>query len=214
MHRIELEPIRRVTVLPAPVMLEVVTANRSLCLLTEPDPGSRQEQVVAWPDRSVFTIDDRTGLFQAQTPYGDFAYHWPPAYRSCDLFTFLASLDFGYFMGKASSKPYREPDWERTFRNLRKEILEHRRKWGDLTRDQARGCWEELESIERNQPFGEEGFYRLWWDSPDLSKWTNSEPVSISYRDTFAARHFWDVIWQALVSSEAFRSYMKKTEAA
>lgn len=202
--RIELPPVRQVRERPAPVMIEVITGNRWLNSL---EPMKDKDQVGAWRERSLFTLDEASGLVTAETDYGSFSYFWPPAHRSRDLFTFLADLDFGYFMGKAAKQPYQELDLERTMRVLRTELVEARRR-NNCTRAEARDRWTALAEIDADNPRSEDEFLRRWYDDRDLVRWYDGELPPLYSRDTFGARHFWDVIWATLIASEPFRARM------
>lgn len=210
MSAVDLPPIRIAREMPAPVMIEVITGNRTLRSL---EPVKDIDQVTAWRDRAIFTIDEATGLVMCESQYGTFSYHWPPAYRSCDIFTFLASLDFDYFMKKAAKEPYREIDLDRTIANLREDLLRERRQ-RDVKKDAARDRWDALAAIAGEYPRTDDDFLRFWFNDSDLVGWFGGDIPSIYSRDTFSARHFWDVIWMTLIESEPFCSRKAPKEQA
>jgi hypothetical protein len=209
---IALPPFASVAEIEAPVTFEVFTGRRYLHALEEPDVG--KGQIRCWRERARFSIDDASGLVQAETEYGTFSYYWPPAYRSEDLFTFLADLDFDYFMNKAAKQPYRVLDLNRTIASFRREIIRERRE-GWMERDVARDRWEGLDRLEGEAPQSGDEFMRIWHDISALSDWLYGADVSYHEMDHGGARHFWDVIWAALIASTEFRRHMRpKAEAA
>jgi hypothetical protein len=205
---IELPPISTVTEVPAPVTFKVITGRRYLHALGEPPDG--QNDVRAGRERSTIMIDEQSGLVLIESDYGAYAYHWPPAHRVEDIFTFLAHLDFDYFMNKAAKQPWREID-------LRKTIDHHRRtvrgeRWQrDITKEEARDRWDALDGLLAEAPATIDEFLRLWHEPHALYSWLYGADVAIVSRNTFAARYFWDVIWKALIESDAFRVHMKRT---
>lgn len=178
----------------APVMIEVITGNR---WITNGEERSNRE-------RSLFTLHEQTGLFQAETPYGTYSYTWPPAHRRENLFDFLASLDFGYFMGKAYAGDYRELDLAATCGELRKMIIEKRID-SDLDKDNAREAWDRLRALEDEGARDENEFAHAWNDAM-LEGLCSVFDLPFNHRDKFECRHFWDVIWPVLINSDPFRS--------
>src|SRR3546814_15212613 len=87
--------------------------HRDLHLLTPSFPTRRSSEA--------------TGAFSCQSGFMDFAYTWHPSRRESDIFTFLASLDFDYFMEKACKCPWRIFDLDRTIAHHRDEIRTERR---------------------------------------------------------------------------------------
>lgn len=182
--------------MPGPIMFEVITHTEG---------GKFRE-------RSVFTLDEVTGLFMAESPYGTFSYYWPPAYRCSNLYTFIAGLDFDYFMNKAAKQPYREMDLERTLKGCRRDLIEERRKWGDPTKDRAREIWDALKSIEHNGPFSsEESFLHHWYYDSTLGDWRQPYDISVTRRDRYCARFFFDTILDTLIKSDAYRARIDTT---
>lgn len=210
-HTISLPPIATVAEVPAAVTFEVITGSRYLHALEQPDNG--QDQIRSWRERSRFSIDEATGLVQAETEYGTFSYYWPPAYRSEDLFTFLAHLDFYYFMGKAAKQPHRVLDLPRTLAELRRDIIRDRRD-GSIGRAAARDRWEGLDRLDGEAPQSGDAFMRIWHDISELADWLYGADVSYHEMDHGGARYFWDVIWAALIGSDAFRRHMRPKAAA
>jgi hypothetical protein len=211
MTPIALPPIAIVAEVPAPVTFEVITGRRYLHALEEPDDGSNQ--VRGFRERSRFSFDEATGLVQIESEYGTFSYYWPPAYRGEDLFTFLADLDFDYFMGKAAKQRYRILDLERTLTDLRLRLIEGRRG-GWIGRGVARDRWEALERLEGEHMVTGEDFMRVWHDVSELADWLYGMDAYYLEKDDPGARHFWDVIWKALIDSPEFRRHMKPKAVA
>jgi hypothetical protein len=171
----------------SPVVIEVVT-----------DEGG-------WKSRSVFHLDEASGLVMAESAWGTYSYYWPPAYRDSNLFAFLASLDFDYFMGKAARQPWRELDEERTFAHHQRAIVDERRS-GDLTRERARILWEALTRFVAGGYAGSSAeFLNLWHQSPELAEWRYGPDVVTVERDTAEARQFWHGPWLGLLGSAPFR---------
>ena len=212
MSVIDLPPIAEVTQVSAPVTFHVITGRRYLHALEEPAKGL--DQIRAWRERSIFMIDEHTGLVAAETEYGTYSYYWPPAYRSDDIFTFLARLDFDYFMNKAAKQPYRVLDFDRTLAELRRDLLQDRRDH-NVDKASARDRWEALASIEAEYPLNEDGFYHHWHGNGALTDWLYGADIPLLSKDHGSARYFWEVIWHTLINSEPFRAHMKsKTVAA
>lgn len=161
-----------------------------------------------WRERSVFQMDESSGLFMAETPWGTFSYYWPPAYRGCNLFQFLASLDFDYFMGKAAKQPSREIDATETVRRYRAELIQHRRRYMELDKQTTRELWDLLGSLEDNRSRDE--FLNAWAGSP-LDRWISVFDASVCERDTAAARAFWDGPWRQLITSAAWVKRARET---
>lgn len=206
-----LQPLAHVAEVAAPITFEVITGNRYIRVVDGPIPWG---EIKSYRERSIFLIDDRTGLVSAETEYGSYAYHWPPAHRGEDIFTFLASLQFDYFMGKAAKQLYREIDLDRTIRDYRLQLVQTRRD-RELSKEAARACWAALESllheVDRRLP---DDFVHAWYRSNALCRWIDACDVGPWLADTHQARHFWDVIWATLISSDAFRRRMVAKEAA
>jgi hypothetical protein len=208
---IPLPPIAIVAEVPAPVTFEVITGRRYLHALEAPDDG--RDQVRGFRERARFSIDDASGLVQIESEYGTFSYYWPPAHRREDLFTFLASLDFYYFMGKAAKQPHRVLDLDRTIAGFRKEILMERRSLviGPAT---ARYRWDGLDRLDGEAPQSGDDFMRIWHDISDLADWLYGADVSYHEMDHGGARHFWDEVWATLIASPEYRRHMRPKAAA
>src|SRR3546814_11053560 len=81
-------------------------------------------------------------------------YTWHPSRRESDIFTFLASLDFDYFMEKACKCPWRIFDLDRTIAHHRDEIRTERRgrrNFTDLSRSEERRVGTECGSTCRSR---------------------------------------------------------------
>lgn len=83
-------------------------------------------------DYAIFTIDD-TGMFNCQSSFGDYAYHWN-AFGD-NFKEFLCGIDSGYLFRKLCNEDYF--DFNKYVEDSKKEILKLRKE-GDLTKEQAR----------------------------------------------------------------------------
>ncbi len=86
------------------------------------------------------------GSFQCQSDFGNFAHVWG-SIGPRTLREFLCELDKDYFLKKTRSEDYRRFSVEKSCQQLRKDIIEARR-CKDLTKRDARLCWEEVDEIE------------------------------------------------------------------
>lgn len=181
--------------LPGPVTFEVITRTEG---------GKYRE-------RSLFTMDEATGLFMAESPYGTFSYYWSPANRGENLYQFIAGLDFDYFMGKAAKQDYRELDIERTLAGYRRDVIQERRQWSSLTKEQAREVWDALRALEAENPLSRDGFMHYWHQNDTLSEWRYGIDVTYGERDSWCARFFFETILKTLIESEAYQARRAST---
>jgi hypothetical protein len=200
-----LGPITEVEILPSPILFRVRTGKLFLRALEDGEVQSHSEF-------ATFTIDEATGSFSCQSEYGDYAYTWPPHARRSDIFTFLASLGFDYFMGKAAKQAWQLFDLERTIEAARNEIRQERRgsrQTTDLSKQLANEMWEALDDIEAEHPTTDNEFYRLWNDHSCLGEWFVDYGPSVYTKVSPLALTFWDVVWQALIKSPQYRAHMR-----
>lgn len=99
------------------------------------------------------------GMFNAQTDCGDFNYYWE-SFGECfkSFLIDICSKDSSYLYGKIHSRERDgRVDVKKTIDNMKKRVVESRREAGlrwlgkdDLTEDEARYLWDELESIQNS----------------------------------------------------------------
>lgn len=168
-----------------------VTVVPSVCYRVR----STEKNHFAWAD--VYVREwPRGGSISIQSDFGDFAYSWNSI--GPGRFTdFLRSLDFDYFMKKARTADYREFDLGPTVRAIRDDLLETRRR-GDLSKEDARMCWTEL-----NDYIGRMS------ESEFLLRFNETETVALLYghdassapmrtRANACCVRFWQEIWPVL----------------
>lgn len=141
-HPINLGPYLRVTeVQPTMRIYDVRAGSRYL-------HGLEDGELRHHSDYHRIMIDEGTGFVSIEGGYGSFSYYWT-ARGGESLHAFLYDLDFDYFMGKASKKPHRVPDHDKTVAHLRRELLRHRRDKGNWlgstwAREEVRSMWDDL----------------------------------------------------------------------
>src|SRR3546814_6236585 len=119
-HLLHVGVARSVEILPSPTLFRVNFGHQFLRQLEDGTLATDAQH-------AIVTIDEATGAFSCQSGFMDFAYTWHPSRRESDIFTFLASLDFDYFMEKACKCPWRIFDLDRTIAHHRDEIRTERR---------------------------------------------------------------------------------------
>lgn len=175
--------------LPAPKYYEVIYTQRF----------QHEDGVRSWNERALIVIDEAKGHFSVESGYGNFAYSWSREGRGGEsLHGFLFDTDFDYFMGKASAKPHRIPDHDRTVKALRRDLCERRREEGNwsgawLTKKRAREMWEDLDSWEGGYR-GDDLVRKLFEDS-DWAKFLDYSDPSYDMVDPGLHR-FWTELWR------------------
>src|SRR3546814_3658666 len=96
-HLLHVGVARSVEILPSPTLFRVNFGHQFLRQLEDGTLATDAQH-------AIVTIDEATGAFSCQSGFMDFAYPWHPSRRESDIFTFLASLDFDYFMEKRSEE--------------------------------------------------------------------------------------------------------------
>lgn len=202
--------IGEVEILPSPVLFRVRTGHTFLRQLEDGEVQSSSEY-------ATFTIDEGTGGFSCQSEYGDYAYVWPPHARRTDIFTFLASLGFDYFMNKAAKDSWRILDLAATIEYHRNEIRQERRgrrHSADLSKEMANDLWEALDEIAQEHPRTESDFYAAWHRQPVLGEFFVDYAPHVTMKVSPIAQTFWDEVWKTLIASPQFRAYMRKPAIA
>lgn len=210
MSLLPLGTIRNVEIIPSPIQFRVNFVSRFL-------RGLEDGEIKTNPEYALVTVDAATGTFGCQSGFGNFSSQWHPSRLDCDIFTFLASLDFEYFMEKASNGPWRIFDRAKTIEQIREQIRMERRgkrSWADLTAEKANQLWAALDAIEKEQPDTEDRFFQSWYRHSVLAEWHLDYPPAIYTKIAPLAQSFWDQIFTPLVNSIQFRSFMKVAQAA
>lgn len=138
----------------------------------------------------------RGGSLSIQSSYGNFAYSWN-ATGDGPFLGFLVRLDFDYFMGKAMPG-YMRFDHDKSIEAVRRFILESRRgPFASLNKDEARECWDHLETIEESRD--ENYFITQLLDCRELSKLYDGEYYNaVSHAPSGQAVGFWEELWPVL----------------
>src|SRR3546814_18884862 len=97
-HLLHVGVARSVEILPSPTLFRVNFGHQFLRQLEDGTLATDAQH-------AIVMIDEATGAFSCQSGFMDFAYTWHPSRRESDIFTFLASLDFDYFMAQACKCP-------------------------------------------------------------------------------------------------------------
>lgn len=170
---------------PGPKAYEVRSGTR---YLTSIEDG----EVRCWPEYHLILIDESKGYLSIEGGYGTFSYGWPNVVRGGrSLHSFLYSLDFYYFMEKASKQAHCIGDTEATVARLRREILTDRRqKW--IEKDHARGLWDTLECASHD--YASELVRELYHDREWSERLDYSDPTVMI--DHPGMRRFWDEVWK------------------
>jgi len=147
---------------------------------------------------AYIVTDDDLGLFCAHGSYGTFAYVWPPQHRSQPLHAFLADLDFHYFIRKTRGLTAMEFDFDGTFANLRRCVLNARRT-RYIGLEAARDAWDILDSIDQtNSP---DFLAAQIFDETALVQALGDDWM-LEFRDRYCPQctEFWRVIWPAFMA--------------
>jgi hypothetical protein len=199
-----------VEILPSPTLFRVNFSHRFI-------RGLEDGAFITEPQHAIVTIDEATGAFSCQSGFMDFAYTWPPSRRDGDIFSFLASLDFEYFMEKACKSPWKIFDLDRTISYHREEIRTERRgrrQSTELSVEVANQRWDALTVIEKARPDDEANFMLLWERHAALRDWSVDYPPALYTKIAPRAQAFWDQIWTTLVQSPQFHSHKRLPKAA
>lgn len=95
---------------------------------------------------AVIMIDEKGGVFSAQSDYGDYNYCWPKHGReSFKHFIIEISRDGSYFLRKVSKRDH--VNFDESLKRWEKEILKYR-KDANITREQAREAWDFIHDLD------------------------------------------------------------------
>lgn len=145
---------------------------------------------------AYIVTDEDTGLFVAHGSYGTFAHCWPPRGRSRTLHEFLIGLGFDYFMNKARHHDFMSFDCDATKRAMAEEIRSRRRS-RDITKDEARDAWDDLDLLEDTNSL--DAFTA--WMSDTLRDALGENWYELLQRTPAPeCREFWRVIWPAFLA--------------
>jgi hypothetical protein len=175
--------------LPAPKYYEVVYARRY----------RHEEGVRGWSERALIAIDETKGHLSIESGYGKFSFIWTAEGRGGEsLHGFLYDLDFDYFMKKASTKPHRIPDHERTVRELRADLLRRRREAGGwprdwMTKERAREMWDEIDYWESDYQGAD--FVRKLFEDSNWAQFLDYSDPTCTMEDP-GLRRFWEELWR------------------
>lgn len=99
-----------------------------------------------WADIMIGKFENNEHAFSLtiRSGFGDWSYEWGQPGKN-GAFAFLNSCDDCYLLGKLSSRT--ELDREKTEENLKRLIISCRRS-GEVSRDQARESWDELDRVD------------------------------------------------------------------
>lgn len=145
---------------------------------------------------NLFIINCRTGLFKANTDYGNYQYYWS---ASDNFKNHLLRFNQGYILDKFQNTE--EMDFEATIKDWKETILEWRRD-NDLIEEQARNLWSCLEELDNGM--SEEYTCRTFYDTcedEDIDCPYDSFTVIKKYTDDVIK--FWNVF-------EEFRNILKE----
>ena len=186
MGSLNLGPHGVVREVPAPRTYEVTTGTRYLSRLEDGD-------IRGMADRHTFILDERTGQIMIDGSYGTFAYSWSTSGRAgTSLHAFLHSLDFDYFMKKASKTPHRDHDMPKTLLRMREDVLDARRH-DSITKEQARAVWNAVHDLD--ETMSESEFIAAFQSDNDLYEyWCDGGPP-MATKENGAMRAFWDEVW-------------------
>jgi hypothetical protein len=133
------------------------------------------------------------GSIDIQSDFGSYSHFWN-SIGERSFRKFLASLDAGYFFGKCMGRGYDVYDPQKTEQWVRELVIERRRD-GDLNKEEARDCWDEIQFID--------------FDSADAYYYSASNRTSL-WEMCFGEDHhslphatkphpqaeaFWEIIW-------------------
>lgn len=166
-----------------------VTFNKSQC--------ERYDVHVQKPFRTwgIFTLDERGGLLNIVSDFGNYGYVWP--YHGRESFKhFLIELDMDYLFVKLLQcrESYIEINLEKTKKMWRDKVIYNRRH-GELSRGGARDVWEEIEEF-----YSSEISDLIGYDckiSQVLYGGDYPETVSEVRADL---KNFYDILWKEFMS--------------
>lgn len=149
-----------------------------------------------WADISIDTKPGaRSGRIQIASDYGDYQYYWGacgPSFKQ-----FLTKINMDYAAGKFGADHWIDVD--KTIKVYKKHVIEQR-KSEDLTSEQARNLWDQIESLYDDAPYGNDShFYAILSQKDDLLDLFSHHPDI--YRDvTPQFRTFWNTCWQVFLN--------------
>jgi hypothetical protein len=138
----------------------------------------------------------RGGSLSIQSSYGNFAYSWNST-GDGPFLGFLLRLNFDYFMGKAWPG-YMRFDHDKSIAEVRRFIIEQRRgQFASLTKEDARECWDHLETMEDTKD--ENYFLTQLLACAELSALYDGEYCNAIVRaPSPQAVGFWEELWPVL----------------
>ncbi len=132
------------------------------------------------------------GSIDIQSDYGSFNYIW---YLVGDSFyDFLRSLDFDYFMGK-TRPDYKVFDYDASIKAIKVSLIENR-KQGNLTRQQAREFWNDVENMGHCSTTAE--FYDCIAQVAHIEEIYYDWDFPMYDKPSYQTKLFWNGPWQAL----------------
>jgi len=138
------------------------------------------------------------GEIMIHSSYGSWAYTWTAC---CEPFkASLLDAEFDYVFTKFMGTKLQVWDGEGSVKSLRGRLLDYR-KWGDITKDEARALWDEIEANEAELESSSHDFvecaYRIARDidSRGVTRLL-SEPWELTdTQPDHQAVGFWRVLW-------------------
>ena len=141
---------------------------------------------------ATFTVNEDTGSFSIESDWGNYSHRWPiDATGEPSMVAFIASCHSEYILRKFAYDQHRgfksQFDIDRTLQGFRERVIECR-KDEQLTKKEARQCWEELDEVfERIANYGHEQGPTILWDHfpefvaskcdiSDLHEWFHYKP--------------------------------------
>lgn len=144
-----------------------------------------EQEIAAWDENGSWVklrFQEASGSVTILSDYGHWSFFWMPAHRSQKLPDFLAGLLADYAGGKFLGESLHVYDREETARGIKDYILECRRD-DSMTRQEARGHWEEIGLLE-------DGFDAWCLETTIADAWEMHR--TIMNPDW---RNFWDRLW-------------------
>jgi len=135
------------------------------------------------------------GTFDCQSDYGNYANTWT-AIGSRTFKQFLCGLDMDYFLKKTRPRDYRIFDAEKTCKQIKENIIESRKN-NDLSKEDARTCWEEIDDIENEDPNDTTGFWYLLEKTRLVELIYDWDPSAVPSATTYNydCIAFWERVW-------------------
>jgi hypothetical protein len=166
---------------------EVVTGDRYL-------HGLEDGAIRCWPDRHVFMLNEETGDIVITGDRGTFVGHWSLQMRGGkSLASFLADLNFDYFMKKTAKQPYMVADIDATIGRMRRDLLKDRRD-GGIEKAVARDIWETMDlCLDPGQ--GREEFEAAVYGDGTLYERFSDGGLHVVEVEHAGTRIFWDEVW-------------------